>query len=330
MNKRLIKEITNIQTDIRKRGDIGYVISVPDDDICKVKVLIKGVYDSVYRHKFIRLDIVIGDQYPFTPPEVYFINYDGVRIHPNMYENGKCCLTILNTWGDNIFEKWTSSMGIETIILAFQSFLDNNPYTYEPGGRDDETYTVFVKYQSWKTCLIRYLENETEEIFLEYMYKYILNNYKEIEETLNNLIREYPYGSYYTKCFEIYYFMINYTNIKKILEDFYSYLSKDIDMCCLNDPDTEKEYIYEEEQHKGVCEICFENSIKNDFKIALRCDHIFHYNCLMKHIEINASLCPMCRDEIIIPEWIVNPSTNRRIKFGGKTHKNKRGILKIN
>jgi hypothetical protein len=63
--------------------------------------IIKCPQDSVYRHKFIRLDLTIPSNYPYEPPQVSFVNYDGVRIHPNMYESGKCCSTILNTWGDS-------------------------------------------------------------------------------------------------------------------------------------------------------------------------------------------------------------------------------------
>ena len=61
------------------------------------------------------------------------------------------------------------------------------------------------------------------------------------------------------------------------------------------------------------------------------CKHLFHNNCLEKHIETNNRLCPMCRteleeneleeNELVEPkdEWMINPSTKRRIKIGGKT-----------
>jgi ubiquitin-protein ligase len=151
-NKRLLNEIKRlfIQQNNKDLLDNDYLIHFDDTNINKVQTIIKAPQDSVYRHKFIRLDFEIPDNYPYSPPKVTFVNFDGVRIHPNMYEDGKCCSTILNTWpSDN--EKWTSSMGIETVLLAFISFLDYNPYTFEPGGRDDSTYTDFVLYQSWKT-----------------------------------------------------------------------------------------------------------------------------------------------------------------------------------
>ena len=73
-----------------------------------------------------------------------------------MYEDGKCCLTILNTWPSEK-EKWESTMGIETILLAFLSLLDHHPYIYEPGGRDDTSYSDYVLFQTFTSCLIRYI-----------------------------------------------------------------------------------------------------------------------------------------------------------------------------
>ena len=52
---------------------------------------------------------------------------------------------------------------------SFISFLDNNPYMHEPGGRDNPSYTCYVEFQSWSTCLIKYLENETIELFYNFI-----------------------------------------------------------------------------------------------------------------------------------------------------------------
>ena len=225
-NKRFQKEIRQlyIQQSQRDLHINDYLIYYDETNINKLHTIIRGPTDSVYRHKFIRLDFMIPDNYPHSPPEVTFINYDGVRIHPNMYENGKCCATILNTWGDDKFEKWTSSMGIETILLTFHSFLDNNPYTYEPGGRDDPSYTDYVQHQSWSSCLIRYLQNETIELFTEFMHNYLLINIDSIFNDLYELSEIYPSGYYETRCFEIETFPINYSRISGLLEYYYNYI----------------------------------------------------------------------------------------------------------
>jgi ubiquitin-protein ligase len=318
MNKRLLREIRNLYIEQEQNHllENNYLVYFDDSNVSVVHAIIKAPYDSAYRHKFIRLDITIPDNYPHSPPDVKFINHDSVRIHPNMYENGKCCSTILNTWGEDKFEKWTSSMGIETILLAFQSFLDNNPYTYEPGGRDDPSYTVFVLYQSWYTCLIRYVQFETIPLFKQYIQNYMLMNIDEIFEMLYILENMYPQGYYNTRCFEIDNYVINYEKVIQTLQYTYNYIDYKEKVAEDDDSLDFREFMNKEYN----CAVCFdteENVIK--YKV-LKCGHKFHEECLQQHIEKNGKICPMCRAEIEQVQWIINPLTKRRVKIGSRTY----------
>lgn len=331
VNRRFQKEIRQlyIQQSQRDLNENDYLIYYDETDVNKLYTIIKGPVDSVYRHKFIRLDFKIPDNYPHSPPEVTFINYDGVRIHPNMYEDGKCCATILNTWGDDKFEKWTSSMCIETILLTFHSFLDNNPYTYEPGGADDPSYTVYVKHQSWTSCLIRYLQNEKIELFTEFMHNYLLLNIDSIFSDLYELSEIYPLGYYETRCFEIDIFPVNYSRISSLLEYYYNYIEfQESHQISSFDEFVNMDY---------DCCICYDTLPSNDGTlpsndgtITLGCNHSFHKACLQSHIQVNNNICPMCRRELGEEEniskteeeniWMINPLTRRRIKIGGRTY----------
>lgn len=319
MNKRLLKEVSNltIQQSQRNLLDNDYIVHFNEENMSKIYALIKAPSDSVYKHKFIRLDFDIPSDYPHTPPKVTFVNYDGVRIHPNMYQDGKCCSTILNTWGNDKYEKWTSSMGIETILLAFHSFFDNDPYTYEPGGVDDPSYSVYVQYQSWTTCLIRYIQNETIPLFRQMIENYMLLNVATIFEDLQNLKELYPYNLYNTRCFEVDDYVINYGKVIDTLQEYYMFIDyKEDDVVC-DTPDSQN---YD-------CDICFDTSVDNGVLETLKeCGHTFHQTCISNHIKNNLALCPMCRAEIkeavieIEVDYIINPTTQRRIKVGGKTY----------
>lgn len=333
MNKRLLREIRALykQQSERLLLENDYIIHFEEDNMYKVYSLIKCPTDSVYKHKFIRLDFEIPEDYPHSPPVVTFQNHDSVRIHPNMYEDGKCCSTILNTWGDDKYEKWTSSMGIETVLLAFLSFFDNHPYTYEPGGHDDPSYTVYVRHQSWITCLIRYLQYEKIEKFKEMMHAYMLTNIDAIIDELSTLEAQYPRGTYFTRCFEIDYHIVNYERIKETLIDQYSYIDY------VESVGHESAMLYGDFASKEWdCNICFD-TCEDTQQIALGCGHKFHKTCVMRHMSTNNTLCPMCRAEVLphvqkaldIQMWTVNPQTRRRIKIGGKTWQDLRdsGIL---
>jgi ubiquitin-protein ligase len=338
MNKRLLREIKNLYLQQSQRNILenDYLIHYDENNINRVQAIIRAPDDSVYRHKFVRLDFNIPDNYPHSPPEVTFVNYDGVRIHPNMYENGKCCATILNTWGDSKFEKWTSSMGIETILLTFHSFFDNNPYTYEPGGRDDSSYTVYVLYQSWISCLIRYLQNERIESFNKFIHSYMLANIDGIFGDLSILQETYPSGYYESRCFEIDRYIIDYGRLTQTLQNYYNYID-----FTENVNQNDNEITFEEFMTKEyTCCICYDTDVQQNeanYIFSLEsCKHSFHKNCLKSHIETNTNICPMCRTELsendfnnitkengdineIQPEWMINPLTRRRIKIGGKT-----------
>jgi ubiquitin-protein ligase len=334
INKRLIKEIHQLIKDQSSKPllENDYLVHYDDENTNLIHAIIKGPQDSLYRHKFIRLDFEIPDNYPHSPPSVKFINHDSVRIHPNMYEDGKCCATILNTWGDDPLEKWTSSMGIETILVMFHSFLDNNPYMYEPGGRDDPTYSVYVLYQSWYTCLIRYLQYESIDLFKDFIVNYLMTNIDDIFSDLTKLQNEYPNNYYFTSCFEVDNYIINYTNVISQLSGYYSYIN-------YNDEFLDEKEIsslteeYNLQQH--ICEICFDTNNYPDL-ITTACNHNFHKICLEEHIKTNKNICPLCRTEINMEtfslssdNWMINPITKRRIKIGGKTYKELRdnGIL---
>ena len=333
VNKRFQKEIRQLyvqqtQTDFLQND---YLIHYDETDTNRLSAIIKAPYDSVYRHKFIRLDFKIPDNYPHSPPEVAFVNYDSVRIHPNMYESGKCCATILNTWGDSKFEKWTSSMGIETILLTFHSFLDNNPYMYEPGGRDDPSYTVYVLHQSWTSCLIRYLQRESIELFNNFIHNYMMKNIDFIFRDLNVLSEEYPYGYYESRCFEIDRYPIDYNRISVTLQNYYNYIDFTENFNENSDEDVKFEDFINREYDCCICYDTFNEMQGNNVK--LHCNHSFHKTCLKNHTETNNSICPMCRAELntqdtqrlnvqeIREEWIINPLTKRRVKVGGKTWK---------
>ena len=93
--------------------------------------------------------LIFPSDYPFSPPKVFFLTNDSIcRYHPNLYKNGKCCLSILNTWEG---EQWTSCQTILSILLTISSILQNNPLILEPGIKlshpDVNRYNDIITYK---------------------------------------------------------------------------------------------------------------------------------------------------------------------------------------
>ncbi|OQR68672.1 ubiquitin-conjugating enzyme E2 R2-like, partial [Tropilaelaps mercedesae] len=87
-----------------------------------------------------------GD-YPYSPPSVRFLT----RLwHPNVYENGDLCISILHPpvddpqSGELPSERWNPTQNVRTVLLSVISLL-NEPNTFSPANVD-----ASVMYRKWK------------------------------------------------------------------------------------------------------------------------------------------------------------------------------------
>lgn len=62
-------------------------------------------------------------------------NSGGLRLNPNLYESGKVCLSLLNTWTGTGTEVWDpESSTILQVLLSLQALvLNDKPYFNEAG-----------------------------------------------------------------------------------------------------------------------------------------------------------------------------------------------------
>ena len=99
----------------------------------------------------------LPEGFPFDSPKVTFHTHDGhTRFHPNMYVEGKVCLSILGTWSG---PSWASTMRISTVLITLQSLMDNKPLMHEPGYASGSG-EVHYQYADWveHSCM-RYIVN---------------------------------------------------------------------------------------------------------------------------------------------------------------------------
>jgi ubiquitin-protein ligase len=151
--KRVMADVAELQKPIYNETGIYY--STEDENIMKGYACIFGPKDTPYEDCPMMYNIQIGNMFPFDPPTVTFVTNDGYsRFHPNMYKEGKVCLSILGTWTG---PKWSSIMRISTVLITLQSLMDNNPLRHEPNyekGNDAvcEKYRQYVEF-----ACIRYI-----------------------------------------------------------------------------------------------------------------------------------------------------------------------------
>ena len=120
-----------------------------------------GPEGTIYQDLPILLELEFPTEYPFASPRVKFLTTDGkTRLHPNLYIEGKVCLSILGTWNG---PSWTSVMNLRTVLLSIMGLLDNEPILHEPGytsykgTQKSRDYSSFVEH-----ACIRYIVNTIE------------------------------------------------------------------------------------------------------------------------------------------------------------------------
>lgn len=153
------------------------VVFFKDEDMFHFTAYIKAPEDSVYRHKVVKLEFEIPSNYPLVPPIVKYIQHGGERIHPNLYVEGKVCLSILGTWPG---EPWAFGMKCNSVLITIRSLLDNSPYVHEPHQRDDRAFNEYVRYCTWKWLLLDYIENETNPAAKDWLRRHVRRNGREM------------------------------------------------------------------------------------------------------------------------------------------------------
>ena len=222
--------------------DQGIYYKHDESDILKGYAMIIGPIDTVYAHGFYFFEITYPSNYPHSPPIFKFYTNDGyVRFNPNLYKNGKVCLSVLNTWRG---EGWTSCQTISSVLITVCSILCNKPLLNEPGitplHRDMKPYDDIIKYKSIHLGVYGMLHNKSRyfspkfEHFKSTMKDYFIKHYSEILEIVNKNKKEYSQPVTLSTGVYNMYVEINYKRLKQNLKDLYRSLtetSKSNELC---------------------------------------------------------------------------------------------------
>ena len=69
-----------------------------------------------------------------SPPKCQYYSYVTDRLNPNLYENGKVCVSLLGTWSGKGSEKWTTNSNMLQLLVSIQGLiLVDEPYYNEAG-----------------------------------------------------------------------------------------------------------------------------------------------------------------------------------------------------
>jgi ubiquitin-conjugating enzyme E2 Z len=181
--KRLQKDIVDIIKN--PLTDHGIYYAHDAENMLSGYAVIFGPSDTLYRHGAYCFGFKFPTNYPFSPPKVTYLTNDGdTRFHPNLYRNGKVCISVLNTWKG---EQWTSCQNIKSILLMLVTLFHNKPLLNEPGftetNRHFISYNNIIRFRNLQVAILKTLDKEKRDshmgpckIFFPIYEKYIKEN----------------------------------------------------------------------------------------------------------------------------------------------------------
>ena len=97
-----------------------------------LRILIIGPADTPYEYAPFMIDMHFNSSFPDQPPDTYFHSWtnNAGRINPNLYEDGKICLSLLGTWPSDKTEAWSAknSTILQVIVSLMGLVLVKEPY----------------------------------------------------------------------------------------------------------------------------------------------------------------------------------------------------------
>mmetsp|Transcript_32293 Transcript_32293/g.108792 ORF Transcript_32293/g.108792 Transcript_32293/m.108792 type:complete len:128 (+) Transcript_32293:118-501(+) len=115
--------------------------------------MIVGPAETLYEGGFFKAKLIFPNMFPNEPPEMRFITK---MFHPNIYPDGKVCISILHAAGDDPTNeqetadlRWRPVLGVESILVSVISMLsdpnDQSPANIDAAVMWRDNYDEFKK-----------------------------------------------------------------------------------------------------------------------------------------------------------------------------------------
>jgi len=226
--KRLVKDVKDILKN--PLTDNGIIYSHDQDNMLKGYAIIFGPKGTIYENGVYLFEFNFPDTYPFKPPKLTYLTNNGkTRFNPNLYRNGKVCVSVLNTWRG---PGWTSCMTIRTVLVTLVTLFHNKPLLNEPGITEKHhafnSYNKIIEYRNYDTAIRNVMLKKIDYKNFKHLWpiikKHFETNKKNIIDKIDILIKENPKAKEYNAGIYSMSCTVDYKYIKKQLIDAFKEL----------------------------------------------------------------------------------------------------------
>jgi len=147
--------------------------------------------------------------FPWNPPKVLLNTTDSgrTRFNPNLYAEGKVCLSILGTWQG---PGWRAVQTIESVLVSIQSLMNAKPYHNEPGHEierrpgDVKNYNECILHENLRVAVCGQMEAPTcGDVFKPVMDQVFMKKFKFYQQVAQERLKlegkamKDPFGAAY-------------------------------------------------------------------------------------------------------------------------------------
>ena len=121
-SRRVAKELATLSSSLPLTYGSSIFVCMDESRVDLMKVLITGPDDTPYANGIFEFDVFFPSNYPNVPPKCLFLTTGNgtVRFNPNLYADGKVCLSILGTWEGRPEEKWNPLCSALQVLISIQ------------------------------------------------------------------------------------------------------------------------------------------------------------------------------------------------------------------
>lgn len=140
--KKWVKKVQQEWNILEKNLPDDIFVRAYEDRMDLLRAVIIGAAGTPYQDGLFFFDFRIPPEYPQVPLSAHY-HSGGLRVNPNLYVDGKVCLSLLNTWTGKGNEVWDpSSSSILQVLVSLQGLVLNAYPYFNEAGYDKQVGTI--------------------------------------------------------------------------------------------------------------------------------------------------------------------------------------------
>ena len=161
--RHIFKEIVTLETSLPP----GIFVRYGEGRVDVMKIVIIGPQGTPYENGMFEFDMFLPLDYPNVPPMVQLKTTGGgtVGFNPNLYADGKVCLSLLGTWQGESWQPGKSTL-LQVLVSIQAMIFNDEPWCNEPGRDSDRgsersnAHNRYLYPHVVKFGMIEWLENK--------------------------------------------------------------------------------------------------------------------------------------------------------------------------